>query len=58
MLECNKNYATLVLNCTLMSSMGTLSVSEIDRRYRNNNILKEIYKLNPLTKSSFAKSSE
>ena len=41
-----------------MSSMGTLSVSEIDRRYRNNNILKEIYGLNPLTKCFFAKSSE
>jgi len=58
MLECNKNYATLVLNCTLMNSMGTLSVSEIDRKYRNNNILKEIYKLNPLIKSFFGKSSE
>jgi len=58
MLECNKNYTTLVLNCTLMSSMGTLSVLEIDRRYRNNNILKEIYGLNPLTKCFFAKSSE
>jgi len=58
MLECNKNYATLVLNCTLMNSIGILSVSEIDRKYRNNNILKEIYKLNPLTKSFFGKSSE
>jgi len=58
MLEYNKNYVTLVLDCTLMNSMGTLSVSEIDRKYRNNNILKEIYELDPLTKSFFGKSSE
>ena len=34
----NQNYATLALKCTLKSSKGTLLVSEINRRYRNNNI--------------------
>ena len=38
MLECNKNYAILVLNYALKNSKETLSVSEINRRYRNNNI--------------------
>ena len=38
MLGCNKNYATLALNCALNNSKETLSVPEINRRYRNNNI--------------------
>ena len=38
MLGYNKNYATPALNCTLKSSKRTLLISEINRRYRNNNI--------------------
>ena len=38
MIECNKNYATLVFNCILKSSKEILSVSGINRRYRNNNV--------------------
>jgi len=38
MLGYNKNYVTLVLNQVLNNSKGTLSVSEINRRYRNNNM--------------------
>jgi len=38
MLECNKNYAILALNYALKNSKETLSVSEINRKYRNNNI--------------------
>jgi len=38
MLGYNKNYATLALKSTLKSSKGTLLVSEINRRYRKNNI--------------------
>ena len=38
MLGCNKNYATLALNCTLKNSKRTISASEINRRCRNNNI--------------------
>ena len=38
MLRYNKNYTTLALNYILKSSKGTLLVSEINRRYRNNNI--------------------
>ena len=42
MLGYNKNYATLALNCTLnctlKNSKRILSVLEINRRYRNNNI--------------------
>ena len=38
MLECNKNYATIALNCTLNNSNRMISASEIDRRCRNNNI--------------------
>ena len=38
MLECNKNYATLALNYTLKNLKETLSVSGIDRMYRNNSI--------------------
>jgi len=34
----NKNYTTLALKYTLKSSKGSLSVLEINRRYRNNNI--------------------
>ena len=38
MLEYNKNYVILVLNYILKNSRKTLSISEIDRRYKNNNI--------------------
>jgi len=38
MLECNKNYATLIFNCVLKNLKRTISVLEIDRRYRKNNI--------------------
>ena len=38
MLGCNKNYATIALNCILKNSKRTLSTLEINRRYRNNNI--------------------
>ena len=37
MLECNKNYTTLAFNCMLKNSKRTISVLEIDKRYRNNN---------------------
>ena len=42
MLGCNKNYATLVLNCALKNSKRTLSVSGINKRYRINNIKRNI----------------
>ena len=38
MLWCNKNYATLALNCALKNSKGTLLVLGINRIYRNSNI--------------------
>ena len=38
MLEYNKNYATLALNCILNNSKRTISVSDIERRDRNNSI--------------------
>jgi len=38
MLEYNKNYAILALNYTLKNSRRILSVSGIDRKYRNDNI--------------------
>ena len=38
MLEYNKNYATLALNCILKNSKRILSALVINRRYRNNNI--------------------
>jgi len=38
MLGCNKNYATLALNCTLKNSKKMISALGIDRIYRNNNI--------------------
>ena len=38
MLEYNKNYVILVLNCILKNSKKTLSISEINKRYKNNNI--------------------
>ena len=38
MLECNKNYVTLALNCILNNSKKTISVPEIKRRGRKNNI--------------------
>jgi len=43
MLECNKNYATLVLNYVLKSLKETISASEIRKRYKNNNILKDLF---------------
>jgi len=39
MLGYNKNYTTLVLNCTLNNSKGTILGSEIERRDRNNSII-------------------
>ena len=38
MLGCYKNYVILAFNCVLKNSKRTISVSEINRRYRNNNI--------------------
>ena len=40
MLECNKNYMILVLNYILKNSKRTISVLEIKRRDKNNNIYK------------------
>jgi len=44
MLGYNKNYAVLVFNYILKDSKRTISVSEINRRYKSNNI-KEDYNL-------------
>ena len=45
MLEYNKNYTTLALNCTLNNSKETILAFRIKKRYRNNNINKiRIYK--------------
>jgi len=41
MLEYNKNYTTLALNCMLKNSKETLSILGINRRYRNKNITVE-----------------
>jgi len=38
MLGYNKNYVTLALNCALKNLKRTISVSEIERRSRKNNI--------------------
>ena len=38
MLECNKNYAILALNCTLKNSKRIILVLEIGKNSRNNNI--------------------
>jgi len=38
MLRYNKNYIILALNCMLKNSKGIISVSEIKKRDRNNNI--------------------
>jgi len=38
MLEYNKNYVTLVLNCILKNLKGMILVLEIKGRDRNNNI--------------------
>jgi len=38
MLEYNKNYTTLVLNCILKNSKKIISASGTKRRCRNNNI--------------------
>ena len=38
MLGYNKNYTTLALNCMLKNSKKTILASDIDRRYRSNNI--------------------
>jgi len=42
MLEYNKNYTILILNCTLKNSKRMISALEIERRNKNNNI-KEDY---------------
>ena len=42
MLRYNKNYATLALNCVLKNSKRILLVLEINRRYRNNDIIKPL----------------
>ena len=41
MLECNKNYIILALNYILKNLKKTLSVLGINRRYKNNNILRK-----------------
>ena len=41
MLEYNKNYATLAFNYILKNSKRTLSVLEINRKYKNKNIMVE-----------------
>ena len=38
MLEYNKNYATLVLDCTLKKLEGMISALRIKKKCRNNNI--------------------
>ena len=38
MLGYNKNYTTLALNYMLKNSEKTILTSDIDRRYRSNNI--------------------
>ena len=38
MLDYNKNYAILALNCVLKNSNRTILALGIDRRYKNNNI--------------------
>jgi len=43
-LEYNKNYATLALNYILKNLKKTILALKIRKRYRNNDILKEIYK--------------
>ena len=42
MLEYNKNYIILALNCMLKNSKGMILVSEIKKRNRNNNIKRRI----------------
>ena len=42
MLEYKKNYATLALNCILKNSKGTISALKIYRKYRNNDIKRNI----------------
>ena len=42
MLEYKKNYATLALNYVLKNSKGTISALGIDRKYRNNDIRRNI----------------
>ena len=41
MLECNKNYVILALNCILKNSKRKISVLEIKRRDRNNSMKEE-----------------
>ena len=41
MLECNKSYMILALNCILKNSKRTISVLKIKRRDKNNNIKEE-----------------
>ena len=38
MLEYNKNYIILALDCILKNSKKTISISEIERRDRNNSL--------------------
>jgi len=41
MLECNKNYATLALNCIIKNSERTISVSKTYIRDKNKNTIAE-----------------
>ena len=41
MLGYNKNYAILAFNCILKNSKRTLSMLEINRKYKNKNIMVE-----------------
>jgi len=41
MLGCNKNYATIALNCTLKNLKRIILASEIKRKDNNSNIKKE-----------------
>ena len=43
MLEYNKNYATLALNCVLNNLKKIILVSEIKKRDGNNSIKEEIH---------------
>ena len=43
MLEYTKNYTMLAINCVLKNSKRMISVLGIERRDKNNSILKGIY---------------
>ena len=49
-LGCNKNYITLALNCTLKNSKRMISVLEIERKGRNNNVKEVLYASSPIWK--------